>query len=253
MTHGIDMDHRGPSAAERVRTAFARATGANLAADDGPVRTCRVHHLLPNGVVALSIRSEIPLPATISTDPVILELVDHTAGAPRESLRALVWVRGRARIAAAQELRHILDVIAASNPDPALLDVGHTDTLLLLAPESIVLADDNGASLVDHSRVLQAQPDPFSRVEKAWLQHLEQHHRDMVERLRLHLPRGKRRGKIRLIGLDRYGLLVKTEEHEGHRDHRILFFSPVADEAGLCRALKSLMAHPYTGGLRSRG
>jgi hypothetical protein len=250
---GVKEDSRGPTTAERVRTVFTRATAASFATDDGPLRKCRVPHLLASGDIALSIRNENPYSPTGSAVPAFLELLDHAPGRGRASVRALVWLRGHARVAAPQQVRRLLDVIAASNPDPALLDVGHDDTLVLLSVESIALADSTGASLVDHSQVLAAQPDPFSRFEKAWLQHLEQHHGDMVERLRLHLPRGKRCGEIRVMGLDRYGLVVNTVVHERRRDHRIPFYTPVADEAGLCRALKSLMAHPCARGLHPRG
>lgn len=252
MNDGVGKDSRGPTTAERVRTVFARATAASLATGNGPLRMCRVHHLLPNGEVALSIGNENPIPATGSTDPVVLELLDHSAGASRDSVRAIVWVQGRTRATTSAETRPILNTIAATNPEPALLDVGHTDALVILTAESIVLADHSGAALVDLTRLLAAQPDPFSHVETAWVQHLEQHHRDMVERLRLRLPRGKRRGAIRLIGLDRYGLLVKTESHEDSRDHRIPFLTPATDAASLCRALKSLMTRPCARGLHPR-
>lgn len=54
------------------------------------------------------------------------------------------------------------------------------------------------------------------------------------------------------MGLDRYGLVVCTVAQEGCRDHRIPFYTSVTDEAGLCRALKSLMAHPCDRGMRPR-
>lgn len=249
---GAKGDPRGPTTAERVRTVLTRATAACLGTGDGSLRKCRVPHLLGSGDVAVSIRSENLYSSTGFAVPAVLELVDRGPARGPESVRAIVWLRGCARVATPQEVSTLLDVIAASNPDPALLDVGHEDTLILLSAESIVLADGTGASLVDRSQVLIAQPDPFSQVEQAWIEHLERHHRDMLERLRLHLPRGMRRGEIRLVGLDRYGLLVNTETQEGNLDHRIPFLVPVADEAGLCRALKSLMSHPCARGLHPR-
>lgn len=249
VAYGAREDLRGPTTAERVRTVLTRTTAALLGTGDGPLRKCRIPHLLANGDVAVSLRNENPYSPEDSVVPAVLELLDRAPTRGRESLRAIVWLGGRARVAAPQELRPLLDVIAASNPDPALLDVGYEDTLVLLSAESVVLADGTGASLVDRAQVLIAQPDPFSRVEKAWIEHLERQHRDMVERLRLHLPRGRRRGEIRLVGLDRYGLLVNTETQDGNLDHRIPFFVPVTDEAGLCRALQSLMAHPCARGL----
>ena len=112
------------------------------------------------------------------------------------------------------------------------------------------MADKTGASVIEPARVVKAQSDPVSHVEGAWIRYLE-HHPDMVERLRLRLPRGKRPGSIRIFGIDRYGLLVTVDTPEGVWEHRVPF--PVADEAGLCNALRALMAHPCARRLRPRG
>lgn len=241
----------GPTVAERVRTVCARSTRAHVVADGRPPAVCRVHHLLPGGSLALTVGNGSHLPAS-TVAPVVLELLDHGPSTAGESVRALVWIRGGVRPAAPSEVRPLLDAIARINPDPALLDVGHDDRLLVLAVDSIVFADATGTALVDHPGVLAAQPDPFCQVECAWVHHLQRHHPDMVERLRLRLPRGTRRGRIHLVGLDRFGLQVRIEGAEGYWDHRIPFFTPVADDAALCRALRSLMAHPSAHGLRTR-
>lgn len=251
MGSDVVTDFRGPTIPERVRTVLARATAAHVAAGNGLPEECRIHHLLYDGTIALTVPRQSPVAANSPSGPIALELLDHGPVTADESVRALVWVRGRTRPATSGEIRPLLDAIAASKPDPALLDVGHRDALVLLTVESVVFADQTGTSLVDHASVVAARPDPFSHVECAWVHHLGHHHPDMVERLRLHLPPRTRRGTIRLVGLDRYGLLVKTEGAEGDRDHRIHFFRPVVDEVGLTRALRSLMAHPFTRGLRT--
>lgn len=245
------MSSPGPTLAERVRTVCARSTRVHVVADGRPPVVCRVHHLLPDGSLALTVGNGSQLPAS-TVSPVFVELLDHGASAAGESVRALVWISGQMQPAAASEVRPLLDAIARTNPNPALLDVGHDDLLLVLAVESIVFADRTGAALVDHSIVLAARPDPFCQVERAWVHHLQHHHPDMVERLRLRLPAGRRRGRIQLVGLDCYGLQVKTEGPDGHWYHRIPFFTPVTDDVALCRALRSLMAHPFNQGLRAR-
>ncbi len=245
------MSFPGPTLAERVRTVCARSTRAHVVADGRPPVVCRVHHLLPDGFLALTVGNGSQLPAS-TVAPVVLELLDHGPSATGESVRALVWLRGQIRYAAPRDVRPLLDAIAASNPHPALLDVGHADLLVVLTVESIVFADSTGAALVDHSVVLAARPDPFCEVECAWVHHLQHHHPDMVERLRLRLPAGRRRGRIQLVGLDCYGLQVKTEGPDGHWYHRIPFFTPVTDDVTLCRALRSLVAHPFNQGLRAR-
>ncbi len=241
-----------PTPAERVRTICARAGTARLAADGAAPVTSPVHRLLACGQVAITVPNGSAIAARPAGTPVVLELLDHAPVTAAESVRALVWIRGRMRPASPTEVRPILDAIAATDPNPALLDVGHRDRLLICAVDSAVLADATGANAVDRCALLDARPDPFCQVEAAWVQHLEQHHGELLERLRLHIPRGMRRGRLRLLGLDRYGLQVRVEGHQGSWDVRVPFFSPVADSEALGRALRSLMGCPFTRGLRGR-
>ncbi len=248
----------GPTAAERVRTVCARAAAAQVAGDTGNVATepvpCPVHHLLADGSFALTIDTRSAVAAASADSPaVVVELLDRPPHGTDEAVRSLVWLRGWARQPSPTRTRRILDDIAAHHPDAALLDVGHRDTLLVVDVETIVFADATGAETVDPTAVLAARPDPFCHAEFAWVHHLQQHHPEMVERLRLHLPRRQRQGRIRLLGLDRYGLTVRTEGPKGNWDARVPFLMPVADGAALSRALRALMACPFGNGLRPRG
>lgn len=180
-----------PTSAERVRTVLTRAAvaqvaGASPTGDTGPV-PCPVHHLLADGSLAITVDCRSPLAA--GTDAaVVVELLDRAPHPTTQAVRNLVWVGGWIRPTTDREIRTVLDSIAATNPNPALLDVGHRDTMLPLTAESIVLADARGAEDVDIGAVLAARPDPFCHVEAAWTHHLERHHPEMVERLRIHLP-----------------------------------------------------------------
>lgn len=243
-----------PTTAERVRTVCARAQTARLVADGAPPEASPVHHLFPCGHFALTVdnrsallRSTVPAGA-----PVVIELLDHVPGPGDEAVRALVWIRGRMREVAPCRVRTVLDAIAAADPKPALLDVGHRDRLLICAVESAVFADATGADAVDRSALLESRPDPFCHQESAWVQHLQHRHPELVERLRLHLPRGIRRGRLRLLGLDRYGLQVRVDGPDGRWDVRVPFLSPAADGAALSRALQSLMGCPLNRGLQKR-
>lgn len=246
----------GPTAAERVRTVCARAAAAQVAGCAGesvadPV-PCPVHHLLEDGSFALTVHNRSALAAAGAGSPVVVELLDRAPTAGDEAVRSLVWIRGRAHRPSPAEIPQVLDAIAARHPHPALLDVGHRDTLLVVSVESIVFADTTGAENVDRRAVLAAHPDPFCHAEFAWVHHLQQHHPEMVERLRLHLPRRQRQGRIRLLGLDRYGLTVRTEGPKGNWEARVPFLMPVSDDATLSRALRALMACPFGAGLRPR-
>lgn len=236
-----------PTSAERVRTVLARAAVVQVAsagmADHTTPVPCPVHHLLADGSFAITVDSRSSL-ATGPDSAVVVELLDLAAA---DAVRALVWVGGWTRRVTGAALAGVLDDIAAADPKSDLLDVGHRDTLLLLTVESIVFADATGAEDVDRGAILAARPDPFCQVEAAWVHHLEHHHPEMVERLRIHLPRNMRRGPIRLLGLDRFGLQVRVDG----RDLRIPFFTPAADDAALCRALRTLMGCPLRG-LRPR-
>lgn len=240
-----------PTAAERVRTICTQMAAAQFVTNDKPPEPCRAYQLLADGSFALTAPCGSSLATGNGVGPVILELLDHGPDSISESVRALVWIRGSIRTVGSSEVRPLLDAMAARDPNPALLDVGHSDLLLILSVESIIFADNTGAEAVDTSHILAALPDPFCLVERAWVQHLKHYHQDLVERLRLRLHPGKRRGPITLIGLDRYGLLVKTEGPQREQEHRIPFFAPVTDHAGLRRALRALTASPFTKGLRT--
>jgi hypothetical protein len=154
----------------------------------------------------------------------------------------------------------LLDLIAAEHPHPALLQVqtprsrpaaadgsGPTsdgDTQYLLARleiESVVVTDATGAEAVDAGALLAARPDPFSALESSWIKHLDTAHRDVVARL----PARLRRGDVRPLGIDRYGMRLRVESAEGDSDVRLPFRKPVDDIVGLGQAIRVLMGCPF--------
>lgn len=248
-------DGPGPTTAERVRTVCARAAAAHVVGDTGEAAApepCPVRHLLADGSFAVSVSARSPLATSPAGADVVVELLDRDPHGFGDAVRALVWIRGRVRPLPDRGVWPLVDAIAAADPLPALLDVGHRDTLLHLTVESIVLADAAGAESVDPTAILAARPDPFCHAEAAWIHHLQSGHPEMVERLRMRLPRHDRRGRIRLRGLDRYGLTLTIEAEQGRRDVRVPFPMPVADPPGLSRALRALLACPFSQGLRPR-
>ncbi len=249
-----------PTTAERVRSACARATGAMVATDGLDPTPTPVVHLLCDGSVALTVPSSSALTATVATSgaegvQAVLELTDYAPLPLREPVRALVWIRGRLWTVPDRDVPALLDLIAASNPHPALLEVNSSqgqDVLMRLEMESVVAADSTGAESISVAGLLGALPDPFCAMESAWLQHLDAEHRDVVDRLASRLPGALRNGRVRPLALDRYGVALRVESADGDHDVRLPFSQPVDDVTGLSRAIRILMGCPFLNGLRAR-
>ncbi len=191
----------------------------------------------------------------------VLEMTDYAPLPLREPVRSLVWIRGRLHAVPSGEIAALLDLIAAEDPNPALLQVNSStggidsDTryaLMRLEIDSVVVADSTGAESVGLSALLGARPDPFCAMESCWLQHMESAHREVVDRLASRLPVSLRRGRVRPLGLDRYGVQLRIEGDDGDHDVRLPFAKPVDDISGLSQAIRVLMGCPFLNGLRAR-
>jgi len=91
------------------------------------------------------------------------------------------------------------------------------------------------------STLLGASPDPFCAMESCWLQHIESAHREIVDRLATRLPMPLRRGRVRPLGLDRYGMQLRVEGDDGDHDVRLPFAKPWTTLTGLSQAIRILM------------
>jgi hypothetical protein len=258
-----------PTTAERIRSACARAGGALLALEGrgarrDPIAT-PVHHLLHDGSFAIAVpvdrAGEADRPLTGSQ--ALLELTDCAPLPLREPVRSLVWVRGHLERVPPYAVAAMLDQIAAEHPNPALLQVetprsAPTDgedpryTLLRLQIASVVVTDATGAEAVSVADLLAARPDPFCEIEASLLWHLDTVHNDVVTRLVSKLPAPLRRGQVRPLGLDRYGVRFRIEDNESDHDIRLAFHKPVDDMPGLSQAIRMLMGCPFINGLRAR-
>ena len=77
----------------------------------------------------------------------------------------------------------------------------------------------------------------------------------MIARLATRLPACLRRGDVRPLGVDRYGVRLRVESADGDRDVRLPFRKPVDDVTGLGQAIRVLMGCPFgqgVSGLRPR-
>jgi Protein of unknown function (DUF2470) len=247
----------GPTTAERIRSACLRAGSAILALDGAEPETTAIHHLLADGSFAITVPAIGVAAANVVSSghagvQAVLELTDYAPLPLREPVRSLVWIRGRLYQVPPDAVRDVLDLIAVEDPNPALLQVGSDDTLLRLEIESVVVADATGAESVGVGALLAAQPDPFCAMETGWLRHIDADHHDVVARLASKLPGQLRRGRVRPLGLDRYGVRLRVEGEDGDHDVRLPFGKPVDDVHGLSQAIRILMGCPFVNGLRAR-
>lgn len=255
-----------PTTAERIRSAFARAGGAMLAVEGLEPANSPVHHLLDDGSFAITVPvggavAQMAASAGAAGVQAVLEMTDYAPLPLREPVRSLVWIRGWLHGVPSAEIPALLDLIAAEDPNPALLQVNSStndadsDTryaLMRLEIDSVVAADSTGAESVGLSALLGARPDPFCAMESCWLQHMESAHREVVDRLASRLPVSLRRGRVRPLGLDRYGVQLRIEGDDGDHDVRLPFPKPVDDISGLSQAIRVLMGCPFLNGLRAR-
>lgn len=261
------MTALAPTTAERIRSACARGGGAMLAVEGLEPCTTPVHHLMADGSFAITAPANGLLYGMVVSSgargvQAVLELTDYAPIPLREPVRSLVWIRGRVQHVPAGDVAGTLDLIATESPNPALLQVntgqqqaagGDTPyALMRLEIESVVVADSTGAEAVNVGTLLDARPDPFCTLESCWLQHLESAHREVVDRLADRLPNPLRRGRVRPLGLDRYGVQLRVEDEDGDHDVRLPFATPVDDVTGLSQAIRVLMGCPFLNGLRSR-
>ena len=257
-----------PTTAERIRSTCVRAGGALLAVECAEPVTTPLLHLLADGSFAVGVPVGDAAAAQLSDRDAagaqaVLELADYAPLPLREPVRSLVWIRGRLHQVSPSSVRELLDLIAAEHPHPALLQVqtpqsgpvSPGDSRYLLARleiESVVVTDATGAEAVDAAALVAARPDPFCTFESCWIRHLDASHRDVVARLAARLPARLRRGDVRPLGVDRYGMRLRVEGADGDRDIRLPFRTPVDDVNGLGQAIRLLMGCPFVNGLRAR-
>jgi len=260
------MASPAPTTAERIRSACVRAGGAMLAVEGHEPSATAVHHLLEDGSFAITVPVDGVLASMVVAAgaggvQAVLEMTDYAPLPLREPVRSLVWIQGRLHSIPVGEVPGLLDLIAAEDPNPALLQVNsgpscaEGDTryaLMRLEIESVVVADSTGAESIGVGTLLGARPDPFCVMESCWLQHMESAHREVVDRLATRLPMALRRGRVRPLGLDRYGVRLRVETDDGDHDVRLPFAKPVDDVTGLSQAIRVLMGCPFLNGLRAR-
>ncbi|MEC3980430.1 DUF2470 domain-containing protein [Amycolatopsis sp. H20-H5] len=244
-----------PNPAERAKTIASRNGPATLMptverTDNDVERVVPVlHHVHSSGSVSVLLPDGHSLvKATKQTQrgelAVMIELADHAPVDLREPIRGLLWITGWLRPLTEVSARARAVSIAETRPDPRLLDVGHGLTVLRLTPASLVLADAEGTHSLRPHMFSAAPPDPFHDYEADWLRHLESDHADVVDQLAKHLPPALRDGRIRPLGLDRFGLRLRVESDSGDHDVRLAFSRPVDGPPQLAMEIQRLVGCP---------
>jgi len=245
-----------PNPSERAKTIATRNGPATLMPTvAGPDRDSErvipvLHHVHASGSVSILLPDDHPMiTATRQTQrgelAVVCELVDQAPVELREPVRGLLWITGWLRPLNNVSARARAVSIAEHRPDERLLDVGHGLSMLRLTPASLVLADADGTHTLRPHMFSAASPDPFHDYEAGWLRHLESDHSDVVGQLAQHLPPDLRQGRLRPLGLDRYGLRLRVEADSGDHDVRLAFSRPVEGPPQLAAELRRLVGCPF--------
>lgn len=250
-----------PPPAERAKSVLSRPGPVVVAptavnADPIALPCCTMRHAHADGVVSLLVDDRHPLVAMVQESDGLAALTELADVAPvdlRERVRALLWLTGRLSAPAPAEARALAVGIAETDPDERLLDLGHGTTMLLIHPEAATMVDGEGSHGLELAEFAAADPDPFSRSESAWLCHLEHQHPDALTLLSRHLPQRFRRGRLRPLGLDRFGLRLRVEGPDGDYDVRLAFDQPAQTQRDVSVGIRKLIGCPFTRGGRAAG
>ncbi|MFF5444207.1 DUF2470 domain-containing protein [Streptomyces sp. NPDC012888] len=221
-----------PTDAERVRSVLAAAHSMTVVTGglrtevrqmDGSDVLGRFHlHPAPAG----------PEPVADGRPAIRLEFTDIAPTPVRDRVRARVTVSGR-----------LLTPYAADLAESTCVEYAHA-----------VLETDRGRSYIGLDELDQAWPDPLAPYEAGMLTHLVDDHPELVPLL-LRLVPQPTAGTVRRalpVAMDRYGITLRLEHHQGHRDVRLAFPTPLddVDQSGArIQALLSAarrLSHPNT-------
>ncbi len=237
-----------PSAAERIRSTILRAGSSTLTLDTSATVRPTLQHVLPDGTLALLIPEW-----SADSQPAMLELADQLNLPLHQPIRALTWITGLIESMSDAEQAATALHIAGDRPHPALLDVGHSASLLRLRPITAVLVDSHASTAVSADELLAARPDPFCLLEDAWLAHLEDTHGDLVQTLIQRLPTTLRGYPAHPLAIDRCGLSLRVQTADNtHTDVRLPFPTIAETPVELGRAVRALASCPFQRGLRAR-
>lgn len=209
------------TATGRARDVLARASSAHVTWLDQPAR--------PSGRIA-GVVIDTTLASAKGLAPCTVELADPAPLPVRDRIRARVRVNGT-----------------------AAFDV-HTEGLLRIHPYAVELEVEGRRMPIDAAELAVTPPDPFAEAEGTFLSHLAECHPAALDALRRRLPAELQRARVVPVALDRFGIVLRAEHAESHRDVAIDFAAPVGPAGDLRTALQALLlSSPPAPRRRPRG
>ncbi|MGH3696527.1 MAG: DUF2470 domain-containing protein [Pseudonocardiaceae bacterium] len=241
-----------PGLAERARTLVARGRTATVMAAGTAGRVMPVSPQVQRDrsvLLLLARNHDLPTLVDLVSGGEVSAMVELTDIAPvplREPVRGVLWITGWLRALAPDQARKAATRWVEHHPDPRLLDVGHTASLLCLDAVFVVFSDAEGSGWLTPAALAGAEPDPFCHLEHAWLRHLEQYHPEVLRVVVRQLADGQRRwnGQVWPLSIDRLGLRLRIEDAGHTRDIRLAFHHPATTPVQLARELYGLLGCP---------
>ncbi|MFD9533465.1 DUF2470 domain-containing protein [Streptomyces sp. NPDC060010] len=202
-----------PTDAERVRSILAAAHSMTVVTDG--LRS-EVHQMEGEDLLGrLHLHPAAPAAGQGATAPaedrpvIRLEFTDIAPTPIRDRVRARVTVIG-----------HLLTPYTENSAESTCVEYGQA-----------ILETAEGTSYIGLEELDQAWPDPLAPYEAGMLTHLLDDHPELVTLLLRLVRPAPAAAVVRALplALDRYGITLRLEEANGHRDARLPFPSPLDD------------------------
>jgi hypothetical protein len=212
--------------AERLRSLLVTAGSLTLHTPGHRADIAGRHHVT-DGRLMVELPEDSCLARHLARDGELVAMIEVTDLAP---------VPFRDRVRSRATLTGWLTPVHTSTEAADLVAV------LDLATAELTTADRTAS--IDPTAFADARPDPLAAGEAELLCHLNDHHPETVELLsRLVPPPHLRHVRaVRPLRLDRFGIVLRLEYADRHRDVRLDFSTPLEDPDQLSDQVETLLA-----------
>ncbi|WP_100500444.1 DUF2470 domain-containing protein [Geodermatophilus chilensis] len=229
------------AAAERARTVATRPAASVQALGLGTSRLLAAATLEDGRVLVVVPRSG-GLATAVREAPdgdlaAKVTVTSRSARPLRNPLRARLELAGWLTPVPAEDEAELALAFAVVRPDPVLLDVGLTATLLRLDVAEVLLHEGGGWTEVTPEEYAAARPDPLGAAEDD----LVAEHAGPLAALCARVQAWAGDDRVHLLGLDRHGVLFRVEPRTGCYDLRTPFPAPLTSTGELSAAVRTLL------------